>query len=96
MNIFVKYFLAVLQAGVVSYGMKVDDDLIYHGIESQPFPAYSSMYLPNFLSLLSLKNTFFSNRFYSNHSCLVLRLISAYFIVDYDPALSSLFFPVFV
>ena len=26
------------------HGMQVDDDLMYCGTESQPFPAYSSLY----------------------------------------------------
>ena len=41
---------------VVIFVVKVDDDLMNHGIESQPFPAYSSLYLFDFLSLLTLNN----------------------------------------
>ena len=43
MKYFVKDFFAALPAGVVIYGMRVDDDLSYE-FESQPFPAYSSLY----------------------------------------------------
>ena len=48
MKFFVKDFFANLQAGVVIYGMKVDDDSVYYGIENQPFPAYFPCICPNF------------------------------------------------
>ena len=34
---------------MVMFGMQVDDDLLYCGIENQPCPAYS-LCLPSFLS----------------------------------------------
>ena len=50
--------------------MQVDDNLLYRGIENQSSPAYSSLYFSNFLSLLTLNNAIFCNRFHSNHSSL--------------------------
>ena len=38
--------------------MQVDDDLLYRGIENQPSPAYSSLYLSNFLSFHTLMRFF--------------------------------------
>ena len=37
MKFFDKYYFANLQAGAAIYGMKVDEDFIHNGIESQPF-----------------------------------------------------------
>ena len=39
-----------MQARVIIYGMQVDNDVLYRGIASQPPPAYSSLYLSDFLS----------------------------------------------
>ena len=50
------------------FGMQVDDDLLYHGIENQSSPAYSSLYLSNFLSIHTLKNDIFHQRFLKNHA----------------------------
>ena len=33
-----------VEAGIVIYGMKVNDGLMYCGTEMQLFPAYSSLY----------------------------------------------------
>ena len=52
---FVNDVFPTLQGGVVIYDTKVDGNLIYYGIVSQPFPAYSTPCLSNLLSLLSLK-----------------------------------------
>ena len=43
--------------------MQVDDDLLYRGIGNQPSPAYSFLYLSNFLSILTLKNDIFIKDF---------------------------------
>ena len=40
------------------FSMQVDDDLLYRGIENQPPPDYSSLYLSNFLSFLTLMKFF--------------------------------------
>ena len=49
-EIFVKDFCKTMQAIVVIFGMQVDNDLLYHGKANQPSPAYSSLYLSDFLS----------------------------------------------
>ena len=50
MKFFVKDFCETVQARVVIFGKQVDNDVLYSGIGNQPFPAYSSLYLSNFLS----------------------------------------------
>ena len=50
MEFFVKDFSETVQARVVIFGMQVDNDVLYRGIANQPSPAYSSLYLSNFLS----------------------------------------------
>ena len=50
MNSFVKDFCETVQAGVLIFGMQVDNDVLYSGIANQPSPAYSSLYLFIFLS----------------------------------------------
>ena len=47
-----------MQATMLIFGMLVDEDLLYHGIENQPSPAYSSLYLSNFHSFLTLMKFF--------------------------------------
>ena len=51
--------------------MQVNDYLLYRGIENQPSPAFSSLYLSDFLSLFTLNDVIFCNIFHSNHSYLV-------------------------
>ena len=51
MKFFVKDFCETVQARIVIFGMHVDNDVLYCGIANQPSPAYSSLYLSNFLSL---------------------------------------------
>ena len=65
MKFFVKDFCETVQARVVIFGMQLDDDMLYCGIANQPSPAYSSLYLSNFLSFLSLNflNEIFRQRF---------------------------------
>ena len=41
-----------MQARVVIFGKQVDNNVLYCGIANQPSPAYSSLYLSNFLSIL--------------------------------------------
>ena len=52
-----------MQARVLIFGMYVDDDLLYRGIGNQLSPAYSSLYLSNFLSIHTFKNEFFDKGF---------------------------------
>ena len=59
MKYFVKDFSTIMQGKTLIFGMQVDDDLLYVGIGKQASPAYSSLYLSNFLSFRTFKNEFF-------------------------------------
>ena len=63
MKLFVKDFCETNQARVVIFGMQVYNDVLYRGIANQPSPAYSSMYLSNFLSFHTLNDKIFRQRF---------------------------------
>ena len=63
MNFFVKDFCETMQARVVMFGEQLDNDVLYRGIGNQPSPAYSSLYLSNFLSFHTLKDEIFRQRF---------------------------------
>ena len=63
MKFFVKDFCETVQTRVFIFGMQVDNDVLYHGIGNQSSPAYSSLYLSNFLSFHTLKNEIFRQRF---------------------------------
>ena len=63
MKFFVKDFGETVQARVVIFGMQVDNDVVYCGIVNQPSPAYSSVYLSNFLSFHTLNDEIFQQRF---------------------------------
>ena len=63
MKFFVKDFCEIVQAGVVIFGMQVDNGVLYRGIANQPSHAYSSLYLFNFLSFHTLNNEIFRQRF---------------------------------
>ena len=43
MKFFVKDFSTTMQGRMLIFGMQVDDDLLYHGMENQSSPAYSSL-----------------------------------------------------
>ena len=45
------------------FGMQVNDHLLYSGIVNQSSPAYSFLYLSNFLSIHTSKNEIFRQRF---------------------------------
>ena len=62
-EIFVKDFCVTVQARVFIFGMQVDNDVLYCGIANQPSPAYSSLYLSNFLSFHTLNDQIFRQRF---------------------------------
>ena len=66
MKFFVKDFCETVQARVFIFGMQVDDDVLYCGIANQSSPAYSSLYLSNFLSFSTLKDEIFRQRFLWN------------------------------
>ena len=63
MKIFVKEFCETVQARVVIFDKQVDNDVLYHGIANQPSPAYTSMYLSNFLSVHTLNDEIFVKDF---------------------------------
>ena len=63
MKFFVKDFCEAVQARVFVFGMQVDNDVLYRGIANQPSPAYSSLYLSNFLSFHTLNDEIFRQRF---------------------------------
>ena len=63
MNFFVKDFCETVQARAVIFGMQVDNDILYRRILNQPFPAYSSLYLSNFLSFHTLNDEIFVKDF---------------------------------
>ena len=63
MKFFIKDLCETVQARVVIFGMQVDNDVLYHGIANQPSPAYSSLYLSNFLSFHTLNDEIFRQRF---------------------------------
>ena len=70
MKFFVKDFSTTMQGRMFIFGIQVDDYLLYRGIENQSSPAYSSVYLSNFLSFYTLKNDIFRPRFLKNHASL--------------------------
>ena len=63
MKFFVKDFSETVQAREVIYGEQVDNDVLYGGIANQPSPAYSSLYLSNFLSFHTLNDEIIRQRF---------------------------------
>ena len=63
MKFFVKDFCETVPARVIIFGKQVDNDVLYHGIAKQPSPAYSFLYLSNFLSFHILNNEIFRQRF---------------------------------
>ena len=63
MKFFVKDVCETVQARVVIFGEQVDNDVLYRGIGNQPSPAYSSLYLSNFLSFHTLNDEIFRQRF---------------------------------
>ena len=66
MKYFVNDISTTMQARILIFGLQVDDDLFYCGNGNQPSPAYSSLYLSNFLSVHTLKNDIFRQRFLKN------------------------------
>ena len=62
-EIFRQGFCETMQARVVIFGEQVDNDVLYRGIANQPSPAYSSLYLSNFLSFHTLNDEIFRQRF---------------------------------
>ena len=63
MKFFVKDFCEIVQARVFIFSMQVNNDVLYRGIVNQPFPAYSSLHLSNFLSFHTLNDEIFVKDF---------------------------------
>ena len=63
MKFFVKDFCETVQARVFIFGMQVDNDVLYRWIANQPSPAYSSLYLADFLSFHTLNDEIFVKDF---------------------------------
>ena len=63
MKFFIKDFCETVQARVVIFCEQVDNVVLYRGIANQPSPAYSSLYLSNFLSFHTLNDEIFRQRF---------------------------------
>ena len=63
MKFFVEDFCEIVQAGKVISDKQVDNDVLYRGTANQPPPAYSSLYLSNFLSFNTLNNEIFVKDF---------------------------------
>ena len=52
-----------MQARVVIFGVQVDNDVLHRGIGNQPTPAFSSLYLSDFLSFHTLNDEIFVKDF---------------------------------
>ena len=63
MKFFVKDFSRTMQCRMLIFGMQVDDELLYRGIENQSSPSYFSLYLSNFLIFHTLKSDMFRQSF---------------------------------
>ena len=63
MKFFVKDFCKTVLARVFIFGLQVDNDVLYRGIANQPSPAYSSLYLSDFLSFHTLNDEIFVKDF---------------------------------
>ena len=63
-----KDFSTTMQARMLIFGMQVDDDLLYFGIENQSSPSCFYLYLSSFRSFHTLKNEIFRQRFLHNHA----------------------------
>ena len=63
MKFLVKDFCETVEARVFIFGMQVDNDILYHGIANQHSPAYSSLYLSDFLSFHTLNDEIFVKDF---------------------------------
>ena len=63
MKFFVKDFCETVQARVVIFGKQVDKDVLNRGIANELSPAYSSLYLSDFLSFHTLNDEIFVKDF---------------------------------
>ena len=97
MKFFVKDVYETVQARVVIFGMQVDNDVLYRGIANQPSPAYSSLYMSNFLSFHTLNDEIFVKDFcetvQAREVIFVCRLIMMYCTVKLRTSLLLLILP---
>ena len=97
MKFFVKDFCEIVQATVFIFGMQVDNDVLYRGIANQPSPAYSFLYLSDFLSFHTLNDKILSKISLKlcklEYSYLVCRLIMMYCTVGLRTSLLLLILP---
>ena len=63
MKFFIKDFCETVQARVVIFGMQVDNDVLYRLIANRISPAYSYLYLSDFMSFHILNNEISRQRF---------------------------------
>ena len=63
MKFFVRDFCETVQATTVIFGMQIDNNVLCRGIVNQSSPAYSSLYLSNFLFFHILNDEIFHQRF---------------------------------
>ena len=85
-----------MQARVVIFGMHVDNDVLYRGIANQPSPAYSSLYLSDFLSfhiLMKFLSKISLKLCKLEYSYMVCRLIMMYCTVGVRTSLLLLILP---
>ena len=77
--------------------MQVDNDVLYRGIANQPSPAYSFLYLSNFLSFHTLNDEIFIKDFcetvQAREVIFVCRLIMMYCTVELRTSLLLLILP---
>ena len=97
MKFFVKGFCETVQARVFIFGMQVDNDVLYRGIENKPSPANYSLYLSEFLSFHTLNDEIFVKISVKlcklEYSYLVCRLIMMYGTVGLRTSLLLLILP---
>ena len=63
LKFFVKDFCETVRARVFIFGIQADNDVLYRGIANQLTPAYSSLYLSDFLSFHTLNDERFVKDF---------------------------------
>ena len=90
MKFFVKDFCETVQARVFIFGMQVDNDVLYCGIANQPSPAYSTLYLSDFLSFHTLNDEIFVKDYSETVVC---RLIMMYCTAGLQTSLLLLILP---
>ena len=73
-----QFLSKIRQARMLILGLQVDEDLLYRGIENQPSPAYSFLFLSSFLSF---NNEMFVKDFPTTMQARMLMFMTTCFIV---------------